>query len=136
MIGRIFASEIWRAYFREGLLFLGGGGLIIGILRYTHRILYVEQNKGVKYKVVKCDFILLFPHHVLPFPTPSVELALHVMGGATGGYEFPVSHTLYSQFPCLSIVKNCKQLQNLFTISPGSLPLGYPISCPLYSCLL
>ena len=34
-MGRIFASEIWWAYFREGL-FLGGGGggggLIIGIL--------------------------------------------------------------------------------------------------------
>ena len=38
IIGRIFVSEIWGAYFREGL-FLGGaggagGGLIIGILRY------------------------------------------------------------------------------------------------------
>ena len=34
IIGRIFASEIWGTYFREGLLFLGGGGgLIIGILR-------------------------------------------------------------------------------------------------------
>ena len=35
MIGRIFASEIWEAYFREGLFFLRGGGGIIGILRYT-----------------------------------------------------------------------------------------------------
>ena len=37
IIGRIFAFEIWRAYFREGF-FLGGGGgggHIIGILRYT-----------------------------------------------------------------------------------------------------
>ena len=25
IIGRIFASEIWGAYFREGLFFLGGG---------------------------------------------------------------------------------------------------------------
>ena len=38
IIGRIFASEIWGAYFREGLYFFfffggGGGGLIIGILR-------------------------------------------------------------------------------------------------------
>ena len=44
IIGRIFASEIWEAYFREGLFiylfiyffFWGGGrgGLVIGILRY------------------------------------------------------------------------------------------------------
>ena len=38
IIGRIFASEIWGTYFREGLcFFLGGGGggaLIVGILRY------------------------------------------------------------------------------------------------------
>ena len=36
-MGRKFASVIWRAYFREGLIFfffLGGGALIIGILRY------------------------------------------------------------------------------------------------------
>ena len=43
IIGRIFASEIWGAYLREGLFFIfyyiffflggGGGGLIIGILR-------------------------------------------------------------------------------------------------------
>ena len=37
IIGRIFASEIWGAYFREGLFFFfrggGGGGLVIGILR-------------------------------------------------------------------------------------------------------
>ena len=30
IIGGIFASEIWGAYF-----FFGGGGLIIGILRYV-----------------------------------------------------------------------------------------------------
>ena len=30
IIGKIFASEIWGAYFREGLFL---GGLIIGILR-------------------------------------------------------------------------------------------------------
>ena len=41
IIGSIFASEIWGAYFREGLLllllffFFWGGGLIIGILRYN-----------------------------------------------------------------------------------------------------
>ena len=26
IMGRIFASEIWGAYFREGLFFWGGGG--------------------------------------------------------------------------------------------------------------
>ena len=31
IIGRIFASEIWGVYFREGLFL---GGLIIGILLY------------------------------------------------------------------------------------------------------
>ena len=33
IFGRIFASEIWGAYFREGLLL---EGLIIGILRYVN----------------------------------------------------------------------------------------------------
>ena len=33
-MGRIFASEIWRAYFREGFFLGGRGGLVIGILRY------------------------------------------------------------------------------------------------------
>ena len=39
MKGRIFASEIWGAYFRDGLFFFvgrGGGGLIIEILRYIN----------------------------------------------------------------------------------------------------
>ena len=36
IIGRIFASEIWGAYFWEGLFL--GGGLIIGILRYHDSI--------------------------------------------------------------------------------------------------
>ena len=36
IIGRIFASEIWGAYFQEGLFFRGGGGgPIIGILWYV-----------------------------------------------------------------------------------------------------
>ena len=26
--GRIFASEIWWAYFRDGFFFVGGGGLL------------------------------------------------------------------------------------------------------------
>ena len=37
IIGRIFASEIWGAYFRYDLLLFflgGGGGVIIGILRH------------------------------------------------------------------------------------------------------
>ena len=40
MIGRIFASEIWGAYFWEGLLifFFLGGEPIIGILWYTEII--------------------------------------------------------------------------------------------------
>ena len=28
IIGRIFASEIWGAYFSGGLIFLGGGSLL------------------------------------------------------------------------------------------------------------
>ena len=32
VIGRIFGSDIWGVYFREGLFL---GGLIIGILRYV-----------------------------------------------------------------------------------------------------
>ena len=34
IIGRIFASEIWGGLFLGGLFFGGGGGLIVGILRY------------------------------------------------------------------------------------------------------
>ena len=32
IIGRIFASDIWGAYFREGLFFFGGGGGEEGVL--------------------------------------------------------------------------------------------------------
>ena len=39
IIGKKFASEIWGAYFREGL-FCGGGGLIIGVLRYSHSTIW------------------------------------------------------------------------------------------------
>ena len=38
IIGRIFASEIWAGgggLFSGGLIFFLGGGLIIGILRYS-----------------------------------------------------------------------------------------------------
>ena len=34
IVGRIFASEIWGAYSREGLFL---GGLIIGILLYVKK---------------------------------------------------------------------------------------------------
>ena len=58
IIGRIFASEIWGAYFREGLSFIylfiyfffwggGGGGLIIGILRYVFWLDCVPVGKIV-----------------------------------------------------------------------------------------
>ena len=49
IIGRIFASEIWGAYFQKGLSVFffrvggGGRGLIIGILRH---------NKGVRHTVL------------------------------------------------------------------------------------
>ena len=53
IIGRIFASEILGAYFREGLLlslsfffFFGGGGLIMGILRYDLLVLSVVCRGG------------------------------------------------------------------------------------------
>ena len=45
IIGRIFASEIWGAYFREGFFFLGGGGLIIGILRYFDQVCDFSLNQ-------------------------------------------------------------------------------------------
>ena len=34
MTGRVFASEIWGLIFGRAYFFWGGGGLIIGILRY------------------------------------------------------------------------------------------------------
>ena len=40
MVGRIFASEIWGAYFREGLFL---GGLIIAILWYNVAWIKNEQ---------------------------------------------------------------------------------------------
>ena len=60
IIGKISASEIWGAYFREGLfiyLFVyfyfyfflgGGGGVIIGILRYLTRATssYLRKKAG------------------------------------------------------------------------------------------
>ena len=41
IIGRIFASEIWGAYFREGLFL---EGLIIGILRYYSRFMLKKKK--------------------------------------------------------------------------------------------
>ena len=40
IIRRLFASEIWGAYFREGLFLVG---LIIGILRYTFFELFITE---------------------------------------------------------------------------------------------
>ena len=40
-IGWIFSSEIWGAYFREGLFL---GGLIIGILRYFINLVHCVQG--------------------------------------------------------------------------------------------
>ena len=40
-MGRIFSSEIWGAYLREGLFL---GGLIIGILRYTFSVFSVSSK--------------------------------------------------------------------------------------------
>ena len=49
IIGRIFASEIWGAYFWECLFFFfflgGGGGLISRILRYVIAAMLVDINK-------------------------------------------------------------------------------------------
>ena len=45
IIGRIFASEIWGAYFQEGLFL---GGLITGILRYYYIVVFgMVCQKGV-----------------------------------------------------------------------------------------
>ena len=44
IIGRIFASETWEAYFREGLFL---GGLIIGMLRYLCCICGKTKNNGL-----------------------------------------------------------------------------------------
>ena len=44
IIGRIFASEIWGAYFREGLFLREkGGGAIIGILRWLITLFHVQN---------------------------------------------------------------------------------------------
>ena len=54
IIGRIFASEIWGTYFREGLsLGGGGGGLIIGILRYVWWARLGSQNPSVCVRLQK-----------------------------------------------------------------------------------
>ena len=59
IIRRIFASEIWGAYFREGLFFFcggggggGGGGLTIRMLRYIPNVL---SNK----KFTSKNFLIL-----------------------------------------------------------------------------
>ena len=46
IIGRIFASEIWGAYFREGLFFFfwggGGGGLLSEF--YGYNVITTKYN--------------------------------------------------------------------------------------------
>ena len=44
IIGRIFASEIWGAYFREGVFW--GGGIIIGILQYDTKHCVTTQVRS------------------------------------------------------------------------------------------
>ena len=56
IIGRIFASEIWGAYFREGLFF---GGLIIGILRYFMGINFILIKKPPPYIFSHMSFYFL-----------------------------------------------------------------------------
>ena len=47
IIERIFASEIWGAYFREGFFFWGGGG---GLLSEFYGIPLKEQRKASQLK--------------------------------------------------------------------------------------
>ena len=50
IIGRIFASEIWGAYFREGLFFfLGGGG---GLLSEFYGIVTKVALSKIKAKIM------------------------------------------------------------------------------------
>ena len=42
IIGRIFASEIWGAYFRDRLLFLWGGGGGAYYRNFTVIVLYLQ----------------------------------------------------------------------------------------------
>ena len=66
-----FASEIWGAYFREGLFFIylfiyfffGGGGLIIGILRYVFWLDCVPVGRIVMW-LQKILILAPLPHNV------------------------------------------------------------------------
>ena len=58
IIGRIFASEIWGANFREGLLM---EGLIIGILRYFYSA--INKQNLVKRKLLGMKYV--FDVHLL-----------------------------------------------------------------------
>ena len=64
LIERIFASEIWGAYFREGLLLLlffwGGEALIIGILRYVFIISNIMLSSTI-FALSRC----CSDHHLL-----------------------------------------------------------------------
>ena len=90
IIGRIFESEIWGAYFREGLFFFGGGGewALIEILWYVLGFTLLP--------------IALF--HFIAHITIPVTFTVAREGGGEGqagteGSELPVtSYNLYSQF--------------------------------------
>ena len=60
IIGRIFATEIWGAYFWDGLFFLGGerGGLIIGILRYIPGVSVDERSiRSLESTLFECKIV-------------------------------------------------------------------------------
>ena len=63
IIGRIFVSEIWGAYFREGLL---SEGLIIEILRYMIFIYSFFQSRKNNFTMV-CSKAL-FRLGAMPMP--------------------------------------------------------------------
>ena len=97
IIGRIFASEIWGAYFREGLFGGGGGGgLIIGILRYISKItqtrlfrqsysLARSLSHSIRYLI--SFFVLLFYRVVPLFSTPTVNVQKMLSNSFMERYE-------------------------------------------------
>ena len=78
IIGRIFASEICGAYFREGLFL---GGLIIGILWYLHNnnkllkniILHNNNKLFISISIYTAPTFLKYARGTLPVRTFSHE---------------------------------------------------------------